>query len=229
MTKQHFNCNTCEATYCLLKLLPRDELKNIEHNSASVKIRKGEKLFRQQTPVSYIYHIRSGIVKTFVESNRSRNFIINIHKAGHLLGIRSKLTSRSHQFSAEAIDDSVICYINPDVFVDILQRNNTFNFEILKLISKESLTLSEKLHSFMKLLLPGKIANILLYLSDEIYNSSTFDFPFTKTEFSQIIGASRERVSKTLSEFINDRIISLEEQKVTIESKELLVQLSKLG
>lgn len=225
----HFNCSTCDTEDCKLSLLSKDSLNDLEKHSVSMQIVSGEYLFRQGAPLNSIIHLRKGHVKSYIENTGEKKLILNIHKPGSLFGIKSALTSFTYNYSGMAIEDSIICFINPDRFLQILKSDANFCFEILKMISQESLSLNEKLKVHMKALLPGRVASTLLHLSNNIYESDTFYFPFSITELSQLVGASRERISKIINEFKKDKLIGFDNKVLSILDHKHIEQLIHLG
>ncbi len=55
----------------------------------------------------------------------------------------------------------------------------------------------------------GKIADVLIELSERIYNSDYLKFPLTQEDLGNLVDSSRESISRVLTEFENDGIIRL--------------------
>jgi CRP-like cAMP-binding protein len=77
--------------------------------------------------------------------------------------------------------------------------------------------------------LPGRIADVLLYFSEVIYESDTFDFPLTRRELAELAGTTKESFIRTLTEFKNDKIIKLDGSHVEIISNDIVKTLCELG
>ncbi len=77
--------------------------------------------------------------------------------------------------------------------------------------------------------LPGKIADVLLYFSKEIYQSNKFTLPLTRRELAQFAGTTKESFIRTLTEFRNDKIIMLNGSEVEIISLDISNTLSEFG
>jgi CRP-like cAMP-binding protein len=77
--------------------------------------------------------------------------------------------------------------------------------------------------------LPGRVADIILYFSEDIYGTQTFSFPLTRQELAELAGTTKESFIRTLSEFKNDKIIEMEKNAVTISSLNIIKTLSRLG
>lgn len=76
---------------------------------------------------------------------------------------------------------------------------------------------------------PGRLADVLLFFSTQIYKKDTFTLPVSRMDLAELISSTKESISRTLTEFRNDKIIELEDKEVTIKSLELLQILSRLG
>jgi CRP/FNR family transcriptional regulator len=132
-------------------------------------------------------------------------------------------------YSAKTLCYSELCYISISFFKHLLHNNASFAYQVLINISEESLQMHKQMQANYELHLPGKIAKALLYFSESIYDSSNFNLPFSKSEFANYIGASRERVSKILNQFTYDKIIEMQGRQIKINNMNLLQKLSKIG
>jgi CRP-like cAMP-binding protein len=77
--------------------------------------------------------------------------------------------------------------------------------------------------------LPGRIADVILYFSEIIYNNNEFEFPLTRRELAELAGTTKESFIRTLAEFKNDKIIDLDGSRVKINSLKIVRTLSELG
>ena len=75
----------------------------------------------------------------------------------------------------------------------------------------------------------GRVADALLYFSQIIYESESFEVPFTRQELADLIGISRESATRVLTKFREDGILRLEGRTIEIVNPVLLRQISKNG
>ncbi len=73
------------------------------------------------------------------------------------------------------------------------------------------------------------IAETLLCMSEKIFKDSKFIFPLTQSELGDMVGTSRESVSRVLSEFSSDKIIEISGKEINIINRDLLKQISEKG
>jgi len=176
-----------------------------------------------------VLFVKSGLVKIYKEGRNKRNFILKIASPGEFIGLMSVFGSSMNQFSASSVDGAEIGYIDKKAFTSVLQKNGEFVKDVIRFISEEGLFIFERLIGQSHKQLPGRIADVILYFADTIYKKDEFEFPFTRRELAELAGTTKESFIRTLSEFKNDKIISLEGSKVIIKSMKIIRTLSELG
>ena len=127
------------------------------------------------------------------------------------------------------MEKSRIYIIDRGVFGKTILKNGQYSHELLKTITSEDLEIFKRLISQSQKQLPGRIADIIIYFSEKIYDSHNFSFPLTRTELAELAGTTKESLIRTLTEFKNDKIIELEGKKVNIKSYDIVKTLSRLG
>jgi CRP-like cAMP-binding protein len=210
---------------CLLS----EELDDLRAKTNVVVFQKKEVIFRQDTPASHILFVKSGLVKIYKEGRNKRNFILKIASPGEFIGLMSVFGNSMNQFSASAIDSAEIGYIEKNCFNIIIKKNGEFANSVIRSLSEEGLFIFERLIGQSHKQLPGRIADVILYFSDTIFKKETFEFPFTRRELAELAGTTKESFIRTLSEFKNDKIISLDGSIVSINSMKIIRTLSELG
>jgi len=210
-------------------LLTEDQKALLSKNLNEVRFRKKDVIFRQNTRASHVMFVRNGLVKVFKEGRNDRCIILKVATAGTFIGLLSVFGEKQHQYSAAAIQDSDICDVDATIFKSILLENGKFALHFLNLVSIDGLFIFDRLLGQAHKQLPGRIADVILYFSQEVYKSQSFEFPFTRKELADLAGTTKESFIRTLTEFKNDRIIENEGSQVTIKSMDIIKTLSELG
>ncbi|MFO8234044.1 MAG: Crp/Fnr family transcriptional regulator [Bacteroidales bacterium] len=210
-------------------LLTEDELRKIKDNSNIVTYNKHDVIFKQNTRTSHTMFVKRGLIKVYRENRNNKTKIIKITMAGQYLGLNSTLGENTFGYSAEALEKSEVLMIDSLIFEEVLQNNGRFTYNIMRYLSKDNLVLFQQIISQAQKQLPGRIADIILYFTEYIFNSQSFTFPLTRTELAELAGTTKESLIRTLTEFKNDKIIQLEGKKVKIISYDILKTLSRIG
>lgn len=211
---------------CLLKDSERETL-NL--NSNLVEYSKRDTIIKQSARASHIIFINSGLVKISKEIRKGKNLMLNIDGPNNFIGINTVFGNESYNYSVTAVEPSVVSFIDTKIFKEIINNNGALGLEIITQISKNNTMMIEKLSSLLYKQLPGRVADIILYFSENIYKSETFTFPLTRQELAELAGTTKESIIRTLSEFKHDKIIDIERNTVTILSSKIIHTLSRLG
>ncbi len=210
-------------------LLNEQEFQNVVDNSNVARFRKKDIIFRQGTRTSHIMIVASGLVKIIKEGRNNRSIILMLASKGGYIGLLSILGNPIHQYSASAVEETDICFIDINIFKNIILENGKFGLQLLHIISKEGLYILDRFINQTQKQLPGRLADVLLYFSNEIYHNHKFSFPLTRRELAQLAGTTKESFIRTLTEFRNDKIIELNGSEVEITSFDIVHTLSEFG
>lgn len=209
--------------------LSEKEIDHVLNHSNHVTYKKKDIIFKQNTFTSHVMFIKSGLVKVFKEGRNNKSIILKIATPGNFLGLISIFGESTFQYSATAIEECEITFIDINVYYDLIENNGKYANSILKILSTDNLYIFDKLLSQYQKQLPGKIADLILYFSEQIYQSAHFEFPLTRNELAEFAGTTKESMIRTLTEFKNDKIIDLDGKSVKINSIDIVKTLSKIG
>jgi len=210
-------------------LLTDDEIEQIKLHSNVVTYHENDVIFKQNTRTSHFMYIQSGLIKIYRENRNNKVKIIKLGIPGELLGINSVLGEETFSYSAAALEKTIVQIIDYNVMESVLLNNGQFARALMGSICSDDLLIFKRLISQSQKQLPGRIADIILYFSENIYHSKQFAFPLTRTELAELAGTTKESLIRTLTEFKNDKIIVLEGKKVEIVSEDIIKTLSRIG
>lgn len=186
-------------------------------------------IFKQNMPSDHIVYIVSGLVKVFLGGRGKRVVCLKLVGPGNFAALSSAFASNIYMNSASAIEKTLALMIRSETMKEIMKRNGNFSASIIDLMGKDNIDLSYKLVSFSMKQLPGRVADLLRYFSEEVFRSTEFTVPLTRQEMAELIGTTKESLIRTLNEFKNDKIIDLNGKRIIIISKHLIKVLSEIG
>ncbi len=224
---QH-KCSDCQIKSAASKNLTIKEFEILETNSARVNFKKGEIIFKQDALSLNVVYLRSGLVKIHMKGP-SHEKILRIMKAPSYLGIPTSMGEKINQFSATAIEDTSVCFIDSNIFRNFIYTNGRFAYEVILELCRNELFDYQRYASLAQKQIAGLVAETLLCFSDKIYESDHFNIPITRSDMADLIGTSRESVSRVLTDMNNEKIIELDSSSLTILKRELLQQISEKG
>ena len=222
-------CNDCKDKSCAAAVLSRNELEQINFNSRENEVKKGEIILHQGSLTSHIIYLKSGLVKEFVKPANDREQILSIVKEHTYLGLSSLFGDRINHYSYSALEDIKVCYIDINIFNKLIKDNGGFAYEILVSVSRDSLNNFHRFVNQSQKRIYGRVADAILYFSKIIFEANEFNLPFTRKEFADLIGVSRESGTRALIKFKEEGIIDINGRFLEIKKVELLEQISKKG
>lgn len=223
------SCRDCVEKSCAAAVLDPGEIDLINENRTETMFRKGDIILHGGTMISHIIYLKSGLVKEYIKHINEQEQILQIVKKYSYLGLPSMFGDRINHYSYAALEDIKVCYIDLNVFNSLIRKNGNFAYEILVSVSRDSLN---NFHRFMSRATKktyGRVADAILYFSKIIYESTEFEIPFTRQEFADLVGITRESSARVLAKFKDEGILELEGRFIRIIKPELLHQISKNG
>jgi CRP/FNR family transcriptional regulator len=198
-------------------------------DSSQVKYFKGEIICKQGAYSPQIIFLQRGIAKLYLE-HQGRNLILRLLSAGDFVGMPLVDASKSFfPYSVAALEDCLVLAINAENFNHILSMDNEFAKKIIDIQNQFTKVYFERFISLTQKQLHGRIADVVLHLSNDVHRSTTFQLLLTRKDLGEFAGMSTESAIRILREFHNDRIIDIEGKGIEILSADVLKKLSNLG
>ncbi len=215
------SCIECiQRTICFENLSDK-ELMKIEEGLVNISYAPNEIIVKQGAFASNIYFIKEGMVKVYLE-NDNKKLILRLSKTGQLLGLEDLFADGLSSFTIAAVVPTSICIINFDDFKKIIQTNSRFSATVIKEITENNRKVLEKLCCFANKQLSSRIAEILIYLSEKIYNSDEFNISVSRQEMAEMTNMAVENVIRELTKLKQRGIISISGKNIQIHDKKAL-------
>ncbi|MCX6268621.1 MAG: Crp/Fnr family transcriptional regulator [Bacteroidetes bacterium] len=192
-----------------------------------VHFNKGETIRKQGTYMSHVISISSGLAKLYLEGNEQRNAIIRIVKPTNFIGGPGIYLDQRHHFSVTALMSTTVCFIDVAVFKEIIESNKIFSIQFMKDFSRNTLAVYNRLLCLTQKQMPGRMADTLIYLFEEIFESKKFPMYLSRQDISELSGMSKDSAVKILREFQNDKIINLSDAEMELLDPEALQRISR--
>jgi CRP-like cAMP-binding protein len=223
------SCSDCIDMSCAVSLLNKVQYTLLSNNSLESEIKKGEIIIRSDSLISNIVYLKTGYVKEFVVGPNKETRIIQILKNHSYLGLHSLFGDKINHYSYAALEDLKVCYIDINIFKQLIKSNGNFAYQILKDIGKENIYNYYRFIANSKSYIDGRFANILLYLSERIYENTTFKIQLSRQELADLIGISRESTTRIISKFKKDGLINITRNNIELVKIDLLKKISQKG
>ncbi len=223
------SCENCDLKTLFFDNIIQSDLDNICSRKFEKNYKSGDIIIESNTPIKDFIYLKSGLVKLYKVNSDGREQIITIAKPFDFVSILSVFSDKNYNYSVTALEDSVICSLDFEFIKSLILNNAHFGYNILSKMSGISDKIILDMLAIKTKHLRGRVAHLLLYFSNNIYNNNEFDLPISRREIAEYIGMTTENVIRTLSEFRKDKIIKIFGKTIEIIDKTKLTQISELG
>jgi len=201
----------------------------VEKNRLMVVFKPGETIRKQGTQMTHVLSVNSGMAKLYLEGIENRNAILRIVRPTSFIGGPGIYLDQMHHYTVMALLETSVCFIDMNVFKDIIRKNYRFAEEFMKDFSRNTLNIYNRLIYLTQKQMPGRMANSLLYLFEEIFESDHFPMLLTKQDLADLSAMSRDSAVKILRSFQNENIIQIDEKDLRLVDREALKKISRIG
>lgn len=228
-TKGVSQCSIFDFDQSWYELLTGDEKLLIDAHSVSINFKKGETVCKRGAFASHIFFLEEGLVKIFIEE-KNKNLIISLSTKNNLLGLSSILDGNDKlPYSIVTYTDSRIRIIDIQVFRQLLKQNSSFSYQVINLLNESTAQIYGRFFSLTQKQLHGRLADILLCLSNRIFRSKSFDLPLSRADLGDLTGMSTESVIRMMKEFKDDGLIDMSCKKIELLNIDRLERISEFG
>ena len=216
--------NSVDKNKVLGKYCTKAQKDLLIENLNCIYYKKDETIFYEGQPSYLIYFIYSGVVKLWKEGQHKEGQIVRLAKEGEIIGFWGCLENKNYSLSATALVDTNVCYIKREAFFDILRNNFEIFFYILKEYVRNLKRMESHLRNMAEMNAREKVAKSILIFLDYLggnINSSNLKTVLARQEIASMSGLNTDSVSKQLAGLKREKIIVVNDNKISINHKAL--------
>lgn len=199
-----------------------DDLRKLSEGVVYKNYKKKTIIFSEHTLPHVLYYIVHGKVKTFKINEEGKEYITGLYKGGDFFGFIELIQQVPYQSSAMTLEASEICSIPKKDFFSLIYNNQEIAHKFIKLLSnsileKETLLLKMAYNSVRK-----RVAEALLLLHARYQQGADiqqFSMAISREDLANIAGTAKETLIRTLADFKDEQLISIQSAEITILNK----------
>jgi CRP/FNR family transcriptional regulator, cyclic AMP receptor protein len=224
------SCLTCplvkDRIFCDL---PSHVIAGLDAISSPSTYPKEALLFVEGQKPRGVFVLCNGRVKLSTSSVNGKSIIARISGLGEIVGLVSTLTGEAYELTAEALEPLQANFIPRDAFLQFLRAHGDAALRVAEILSKiYRNTLLEVRYLGLSSSTTEKLARYILNLpAKPLPNKGQLRATQTLThaEIGEIIGASRETVTRLLAQFKRKGLIEIHGPTLILTSKPQLEKL----
>jgi CRP/FNR family transcriptional regulator len=222
-------CENCEFRDVVFSYLDDKSIEDLCNHKEEQSFRKGEIINHEGEKITNFKYLKSGLVKLYRRTSSGEEQVITITRPFEFVSNMSIFSEERYQYSVSALEDSIVCTVDLDFIKNLFLSNGGFAMGLLTKISMINDKIIRQTLDIRQKNLIGRVAFVLLYFTNEIYNSRVFDLPVSRKEIADYIGMSTANVIRTLSDFKKEGIIRIFGKTIEIVDLPRLEIISRRG
>ncbi|WP_099157192.1 Crp/Fnr family transcriptional regulator [Virgibacillus ndiopensis] len=177
--------------------------------------RHGTHIFMQGDPLTNVYFIHEGKVKIYKSDSHGREQIVNFLQTDDMFPHAGFFRQDNYPANASILEDAVLIYIPIHSFEDFLYTHPEICVKLFRVLGDKLVDLQKRLEEKMLYNTYEQIIMLLLRLSKEYgvkyENQQTrIATQFTNRQLANMIGSTRETVSRTVSQLKKQNLLRID-------------------
>lgn len=187
---------------------------------------KGSVILFEDDPGDALYLVASGQVKVVLIGEDGREVILSVLGEGAFFGEMALLDDEPRSAHVIAMEDSVVLALRREDFRARLRASPEVAIALLKELSRRLRRADDQIGSLVLLDVGGRVAELLVRLADE-EGGDRITRKLTHATIAQMIGSSRETVSRTMRDLQDKNLVSVTRQEIVLTDRTGLAALSR--
>ena len=183
-------------------------------------LKRNDILFREGEEAKELFVVERGRVAIANRSDDGRESLVALMEAGDLFG-EMGLFDGARSADARALELSSVIAVPYGPVRQALERQPDALWSVVELLASRLRAVDEALADTVFLDVPGRTAKRLLELAGD---GDQFQLPVTQEELASMVGASRERVNKAISQFVRLGWLEQQDRVYRITNREQLTR-----
>lgn len=214
-----FTCQTRERTeWCVLS---EGELGLVNEGKSCREFLPGEVVFREGDACQGVYCVEAGLVGAWKTDAGGNEVLLRLSHPGDTMGYRAFLADSEYHNTAEAMEPSVLCFINAQTVRSLIGHNPALGLRFFKHAAQDLDAAEEKVLQTASLSVRARFAHLLLVLRDRYAikddkGGLVMDLPLSRQDLAAMIGTRPESMSRTIRSLEEDDIAHFSGRRVHV-------------
>jgi CRP-like cAMP-binding protein len=182
---------------------------------------KGSVILFEDDPGDALYVVIEGHVKVVLIGEDGREVILATLADGDFFGEMSLIDDEPRSAHVIAMENSNLLVLLRDDFQRCLEDNPRIALGLLRALTKRLRLADSKIGGLVLLDVTGRVARLLLEMADE-NDGVVISRKVTHHQIAQMIGSSRETVSRTMRSLAEENLIEVAGKTITVRDREAM-------
>lgn len=189
-------------TIPLLAGLPEAALQQFAQHARMCRFARNTTVIRVGDQTDYLYFVLTGSLKVIARDDEGREVILSLLDQGDLFGEMGIFGDQPRSASVVTVVPSDLIVLGKEDVRTLLQDNFEVTWRMMRYLADRLRSADRKIESLALLDVYGRVARVLIDLSEEVDGQTVFAGRISKQDIAKMVGASREMVSRVMRDLI---------------------------
>jgi CRP/FNR family cyclic AMP-dependent transcriptional regulator len=198
--------------------------------SSSLGFDADEIVYSEGDPATGMYVVLSGKVKLSVSSSDGKSLILRILLPGDVFSLSSVFVNKPQETSAETLERSTISFVKRADLLRLMNTHGDLALRLARELSLEYASLCEEMSTLgLQRSAMSRLAKLIVGWAEGMVAEKgqvQIDCPHTHEVIAQMIGTSRETVTRLLHQLRHQKVATIKDEILTITNYSALSALA---
>lgn len=199
--------------------LEEDQLETLRKALIVKTYPKNYYVFSEGDPSDSFYVVEKGKVNVGINDEEGREVILSMLGPGEYFGEMALLDGEPRCAYVMTKEQTRLLIISKRDFEKLINSNTGIMLNLLKGLQKRLREANRRIESLALMDVYGRVARLLTQIAGVREDEVVITDKMTHQEIANMVGASREMVSRVLKELTNEGYISIHQKRITLRKK----------
>lgn len=213
-------------------LLNDKEKETVTLNTRILEFKKNEVIYKLGEIPEELMCLCRGKVKIYRDGVGGRSQIVRMLRPTQYFGYRAYFAKEPYVTEAAAFESAIVCFIPMPLIEKLIIDNPALGLFFVRELSVDLGIADERVVSLTQKHIRGRLAESLLFLEENYgleEDGATIAIYLSREDLASLSNMTTSNAIRTLSTFVDERIITLDGRKIKIIDNETLQKISKIG
>lgn len=214
------------------RMLTDSEREILRNNARIVHFKKNELIYLEDDTPKELMCLFQGKVKIFKSGVGGRSQIIRIIRPVQYFGYRAYFARENYVTAAMAFESCIVCMIPMELIERFLRKNGNLALFFIQMLSVDLGIADQRVVNLTQKHVRGRLAESLLGLKESYgleEDGATINIYLAREDLASLSNMTTSNAIRTLSNFVNERIIAIDGRKIKIIDEDRLHKISRMG
>lgn len=214
------------------RMLTDIERSQLRDNARILHFKKNERIYIEDETPKDLMCLFEGKVKIFKSGVGGRSQIIRIIRPIMYFGYRAYFARETYVTSASAFEPCIVCFIPMEVIENLIRGNGDLGMFFIQQLSVDLGIADQRVVNLTQKHVRGRLAESLIALKESYgleEDGATINIYLAREDLASLSNMTTSNAIRTLSNFVNERIIAVDGRKIKIIDEERLQKISRIG